>query len=126
MIDFEKIGNIAVITINRPDARNAVNTAVAQGIEDAIDQVESDDEIWAAILTGAKTEKGYIFCAGADLKEQLTRSGQHAAESNCLRLIFIFASALVPKRGLVIGAFITDNGGSIFAHCANLIIKLMI
>ena len=40
MIDFEKIGNIAVITINRPDARNAVNTAVAQGIEDAIDQVD--------------------------------------------------------------------------------------
>ena len=68
MIDFEKIGNIAVITINRPDARNAVNTAVAQGIEDAIDQIESDDEIWAAILTGAKTRRAYLL-RGADLKQ---------------------------------------------------------
>ena len=75
MIDFEKIGNLAVITINRPDARNAVNTAVAQGIEDAIDQIEADDEIWAAILTGAKTEKGYIFCAGADLKQMSVDPG---------------------------------------------------
>ena len=75
MIDFEKIGNLAVITINRPEARNAVNTAVAQGIEDALDTIESDDEIWAAILTGAKTDKGYIFCAGADLKQMSVDPG---------------------------------------------------
>ena len=41
MIDVETKGNIAIITINRPDARNAVNTAVAQGIEAAIDEVEA-------------------------------------------------------------------------------------
>lgn len=68
-VDFNKQGNVGVITINRPDARNAVNTDVAQGIEAAIDQIESDDEIWVGVLTGAKTEKGYIFCAGADLKQ---------------------------------------------------------
>jgi len=75
MIDFEKKGNLAVITINRPEARNAVNTAVATGIEEAIDAIEADDEIWAAILTGAKTEKGYIFCAGADLKQMSVDPG---------------------------------------------------
>jgi enoyl-CoA hydratase len=64
MIDFEKKGNVAIITINRPGARNAVNTAVATGIESAIDEVEADDDIWVAILTGARTEKGYIFCGG--------------------------------------------------------------
>ena len=42
---IEKRGAAFWITINRPDARNAVNTAVATGIEDAIDQVEADDEI---------------------------------------------------------------------------------
>ena len=68
MIDYELIGHVAVITINRPEARNAVNGEVATGIEAAIDQLEADDEAWVGILTGARTEKGYSFCAGADLK----------------------------------------------------------
>jgi len=64
-VDFEKRGAFAVIRINRPEARNAVNGAVAQGIEDAIDQIEGDDSIWVGILTGEPP----VFCAGADLKE---------------------------------------------------------
>lgn len=75
MIDYEKQGNVGIITINRPDARNAVNTAVAQGIEKAIDAIEADDEVWVGILTGARTEKGFIFCAGADLKQMSTDPG---------------------------------------------------
>ena len=54
-----------IIKINRPEARNAVNGAVANGIEDAIDQIEADDSIWVGILTGEPP----VFCAGADLKE---------------------------------------------------------
>jgi len=68
VIDYELQGHVAVITINRPEARNAVNGDVAEGIEAAIDQLEGDDQAWVGILTGARTEKGYIFCAGADLK----------------------------------------------------------
>ena len=75
MVDYEKRGNIGIITINRPDARNAVNTAVATGIEEAIDKIEADDEVWIGILTGAKTAKGYIFCAGADLKQMSVDPG---------------------------------------------------
>ena len=75
MIDYQKQGNVAVITINRPEARNAVNTAVATGIEEAIDRLEADDEVWVGILTGAKTAKGYIFCAGADLKQMSVDPG---------------------------------------------------
>jgi enoyl-CoA hydratase/carnithine racemase len=75
MIDYQKQGNVAVITINRPDARNAVNTAVATGIEEAVDRLEADDEVWVGILTGAKTAKGYIFCAGADLKQMSVDPG---------------------------------------------------
>jgi len=69
MIDYRKEGNIAVVTINRPDARNAVNTDVARGLEKAVDEIEADDEVWVGILTGARTGKGWIFCAGADLKQ---------------------------------------------------------
>lgn len=75
MVNYEKRGNIGLITINRPDARNAVNTAVATGIEEAIDQIEADDEVWVGILTGAQTAKGYIFCAGADLKQMSVDPG---------------------------------------------------
>jgi enoyl-CoA hydratase len=68
VVTFETAGNIAVITINRPEARNAVNADVASGIEDAIDQLEADDSLWVGILTGA----GTVFCAGADLKAVAT------------------------------------------------------
>lgn len=79
-VDFTKQGNVGIITINRPDARNAVNTAVAQGIEAAVDQIESDDEVWVGVLTGARTDKGYIFCAGADLKQMSTDPGGMSTE----------------------------------------------
>jgi enoyl-CoA hydratase/carnithine racemase len=58
--------HIALVTINRPEARNAVNGAVAAGLEAAVERVEADGDIWAAILTGAGP---VAFCAGADLKE---------------------------------------------------------
>ena len=73
MIDYEQRGRVAVLTINRPEARNAVNGDVASGIEDAIDRIEADDETWVAVLTGA----GPVFSAGADLKAIAT--GQAAA-----------------------------------------------
>src|SRR6476659_8703512 len=68
VIDYELQGHVAVITINRPEARNAVNGDVAEGIEAAVDRLEADDDVWVGILTGARTEEGYIFSAGADLK----------------------------------------------------------
>lgn len=76
MVEYELIGHVGVLTINRPEARNAVNGDVAKGIEAGIDALESDDNAWVGIITGARTEKGYIFCAGADLKA--INSGQAA------------------------------------------------
>jgi enoyl-CoA hydratase len=64
-VDFEQRGPFAVVKINRPEARNAVNGAVAQGIEAAIDEIEARDDIWLGIVTGEPP----VFCAGADLKE---------------------------------------------------------
>lgn len=71
MIDFETRGHVAVITINRPEARNAVNGEVAEGIEAAIDRLEEDADLWVGVLTGA----GTVFCAGADLKIIGTNAG---------------------------------------------------
>jgi enoyl-CoA hydratase len=64
-VELTTQGPYAIVKINRPEARNAVNGAVAQGIEDAIDRIEEDDAIWLGILTGEPP----VFCAGADLKE---------------------------------------------------------
>jgi enoyl-CoA hydratase len=65
MVDYEKQGPFAILKINRPEARNAVNGDVAEGIEAGIDKLEADDDVWVGILTG----EGTVFCAGADLKE---------------------------------------------------------
>lgn len=64
-VTFDQRGPLAVITIDRPEARNAVNADVARGIEDAVDEIEANDSIWVGILTGVPP----VFCAGADLKE---------------------------------------------------------
>ena len=55
---------VAVITINRPKAKNAVNAAVAARIAEALDDVDSRKDVNVAIITGA----GGTFCAGMDLK----------------------------------------------------------
>lgn len=58
--------HVALVTIRRPAARNAVDGAVAAGLDRAVKAVEADDDLWAAVLTG---EGGVAFCSGADLKE---------------------------------------------------------
>jgi enoyl-CoA hydratase len=64
----EHAGGVAVITINRPHARNAINRAVAQGIADALDELDSRDDLTLGIITGAAG----TFSAGMDLKAFLT------------------------------------------------------
>lgn len=60
---FETDGNIAVITLNRPDRRNAVNAALADGLSAALDRLESDPALDVGVLAG----NGKVFCAGMDL-----------------------------------------------------------
>src|SRR5512139_1693391 len=59
---------VMTITINRPEAKNAINKAVAEGIAAAMDKLDSDNSIRVAIITGA----GGTFCAGMDLKAFVT------------------------------------------------------
>jgi len=59
-------GHVALVTINRPEVRNAVNAAVARALASILKQTENDANIWTVVLTGAG---GKVFCAGADLKE---------------------------------------------------------
>jgi enoyl-CoA hydratase/carnithine racemase len=58
--------HIAVVTLNRPAARNAVNVAVAQAVDLLVKRIEADDAIRVAILASSNDR---VFCAGADLGE---------------------------------------------------------
>lgn len=60
---FETDGNIAIITLNRPDRRNAVNVDLADALTAAIDRLERDPALDVGVLTG----NGKVFCAGMDL-----------------------------------------------------------
>ncbi len=59
----ERRGNVLLITLNRPQVRNAVNGALAAGVAGALDELDADDGLAVGILTGA----GGYFCAGMDL-----------------------------------------------------------
>ena len=60
----EQRDRILIITINRPEAKNAVNAAVSRGLADAMDRLDGDAGLSVGVLTGA----GGSFCAGMDLK----------------------------------------------------------
>ncbi|MGD9995802.1 MAG: crotonase/enoyl-CoA hydratase family protein [Ilumatobacteraceae bacterium] len=76
IVQYEVRGRIGVITLNRPEARNAINGDVAAGVEAALNQLESDPNVWVGVLT-ANTEgqSNPVFCSGADLKAINAGSG---------------------------------------------------
>jgi enoyl-CoA hydratase len=57
-------GNILIVTLNRPEAKNAANKALAEGVAAAMDRLDSDNDLRVGIITGA----GGTFCSGMDLK----------------------------------------------------------
>src|SRR5271154_3086992 len=59
----ERRGSVLLITLNRPEVRNAVNAALAAGVAGALEELDSDDSLSVGVLTGA----GGFFCAGMDL-----------------------------------------------------------
>ncbi len=93
-VTIDRVGKTAVVTINRPEASNALNTAVWTGLADAWNLAREDDDIWTVVVTGAGSK---AFCAGADLKETNERKQQAEREGRP------FTSAMplrTPMRGI--------------------------
>jgi enoyl-CoA hydratase len=61
----ERQGHVEILTINRPEARNAINGAVSRGFSAAFDELAADDDCWVVVVTGAGDK---AFSAGMDLK----------------------------------------------------------
>jgi len=92
LVEFEQ--GLVIITINRPEARNAINGAVSSGVCAAVDELDARDDLRVGILTGA----GGNFCAGMDLKAFL-RGEQVRIEGRG-----ILGIAMTPPRKPLIAA----------------------
>jgi enoyl-CoA hydratase len=68
---LEVIDRVALITLNRPNSRNALNSAMIEGLSSAMNNAERNSEVDVVVLTGA----GRAFCAGLDLKEMASSGG---------------------------------------------------
>ena len=69
-VQLTRQGRVAIVVMDRPEARNAMNAELSAQLDATYDKLANDDAIWAVVLTGAG---GRAFCAGQDLKEVVTR-----------------------------------------------------
>jgi len=81
---YEKKGNIAYVTLNRPEKLNAISLELADALQEACCQIDRDPDVWAGIVTGAGDRS---FSAGADLNalDKLVEEGRaHVWEAGCV------------------------------------------
>jgi enoyl-CoA hydratase/carnithine racemase len=76
-VNYEKEGKIAIFTINRPEARNALNVDVMRELRDVMMDFRDDPELWVGIVTGVGEK---AFCGGADVKTTLPFMQEHSQE----------------------------------------------
>jgi enoyl-CoA hydratase len=74
-VDLERRDHVALVTLNRPDALNAMSPDMLDGLEARLDEIDADDGIRAVVLTGAGEK---AFCAGADISHMRTADPQAA------------------------------------------------
>lgn len=91
----EKGSGIAVVTLNRPQKRNAVTVAMKERMLDILDELEADDEVKVVVVTGA----GKAFCAGADIGEFEQRKSEDTVsrlrKKHMLRRIYEFEKPII-------------------------------
>jgi len=96
---------VAVVTMNRPEARNALNPALSAALPAAIEECDGRDDVDAIVLTGADP----AFCAGVDLKALTTDSEVRHIVSDDHELIRPFPETTKPVIGAVNGAAVTGG-----------------
>lgn len=111
MIKYEIRNQTAIITLNRPDKRNALNSELVNLIKDKITQAESDEEIKSIIITG----EGKAFCAGADLKylSQIKNNSAVENEKDSQSLAEMYLKIYNSKKPTIAAV----NGAAIAGGC---------
>ena len=108
----EDRGAVRVLTMNRPEKRNALNTALTQALLAALHAADADEAIGCVVLTGA----GQAFCAGADLAEfkDLTPEKQHLVQARAeltMQLHLAFPKMAKPVVTAINGAAMGGGAG---------------
>ena len=113
---YEKRDNVAIITLNRPDALNAINRQLRRELGEAITRFDEEQDAYVAIITGA----GRAFCAGRDLKERAEDNAQgvqaRASDSMSRDRPFMWPPTWKPMIAAVNG-FALAGGWSIAQMC---------
>ena len=107
LVTVERDGNVAVVTMNRPEAMNALSSALREELAKAMVAVDADDSIHAVVLTGAGTR---AFTAGLDLKELGTQGLAAAnAETPQANPVKAIEQCRKPVIGAINGVAITGG-----------------
>jgi enoyl-CoA hydratase/carnithine racemase len=101
----ERSGNVLVLTLNRPEVRNALNPELKDRLIDAMHGADDDPDIRAIVLTG----NGPVFCAGMDLK------GRHAAGADFGGLSLFYSQGFA-KPVIAALAYARDRRGGTVPH----------
>src|SRR5512140_231788 len=94
MILTEKRGNVGLVTLNRPEARNALNQQLLHELMDALEELDRDDQVGAMVVTGSEK----AFAAGADIKEM---AGNSLAEMQGRDFTGVFARILGVRKPVI-------------------------
>jgi enoyl-CoA hydratase len=113
-ITLERDGAVAVLTINRPDKRNALNSAVRAEIIHALDEVRDDDGVRVLVFTGAG-EKAFI--AGADINEFAQRTPLEQRQAMTGRRVFNEIAAFPKPTLAMINGFALGGGCELALAC---------
>jgi enoyl-CoA hydratase/carnithine racemase len=104
-VDCKKEGRIAIFTINRPEAMNALNMETVRQFREAIIDFRDDDELWVGIVTGAGEK---AFCGGADIKDTLPFMKEHsraqwAMPESIMRGLELWKPLVAAINGMALG-----------------------
>lgn len=109
---FERRGQVAVLTINRPEARNALSSDVLRGLVTGLDRAEDDPGIRAAVITGGTS----LFASGADIKELRATTPAKYLQSERQKAWPRFAAFKKPLVAAVAG-YVLGGGCEIAMSC---------
>jgi len=109
----------AIVTMNRPDALNALSTQMAADLIAVMDELAGDIDVWAAALTGAGDR---AFCVGADLKERKEMSKEEMIRQRALFVKAFSAVLNFPKPIIAMVNGFAMGGGFEFALCCDMIV----
>jgi methylglutaconyl-CoA hydratase len=116
-LEVAREGGVLTLTLNRPDKRNALSSALVEALHGALDSADLDAEVRVVVLTGA----GKDFCAGADLEELLASADApaEANEASALRLgsLFIRMRSLPKPVVAVVRGRALAGGAGLMTAC---------